>query len=162
MEFGRAHIDLFGAIAGLGKPLVAAVNGHAHAGGFALVLACDMVFATRDATFGLPELAHGLFPFLALAIVRDALPKAVLFEIAYEARLMSAEEARDRNVVNAVLQTADVLSRAIETVERATRGDPDVLALGRDLYYSSRGVAPTEALGMARFALGAALAARDR
>ncbi|MEE7493395.1 enoyl-CoA hydratase/isomerase family protein [Methylobacterium oryzae] len=161
MEFGRAHIDLFGAMAGLGKPLIAALNGHAHAGGFALALACDMVFATRDATLGLPELAHGLFPFLALAVVRDALPKAVLFEIAYEARLMNAEEAHARSLVNAVLPATEVLPRAVETVERATSGHPDVLALGRDLYYATRGVAPAEALTMARFALGAALAASD-
>ncbi|MCJ2097627.1 enoyl-CoA hydratase/isomerase family protein [Methylobacterium sp. E-046] len=161
MGFGRAHIDLFGAMAGLGKPLIAALNGHAHAGGFALALACDMVFATHDATLGLPEVAHGLFPFLALAVVRDALPKAVLFEIAYEARLMSAEDARARSLVNAVLPATELLPRAVETVERATAGHPDVLALGRDLYYATRGVPPAEALAMARFALGAALAACD-
>ncbi|MGH1590153.1 enoyl-CoA hydratase/isomerase family protein [Methylobacterium phyllosphaerae] len=75
MGFGRAHIDLFGAMAGLGKPLIAALNGHAHAGGFALALACDMVFATHDATLGLPEVAHGLFPSWRLPSCATPCPK---------------------------------------------------------------------------------------
>ena len=52
---------------------------------FAVMVACDLAFAEEGATFGLPEIAHGLFPLLALAVVRDALPKKVLFDIVYNA-----------------------------------------------------------------------------
>src|SRR5437868_264283 len=72
----------------LGKPLVAAVNGPAHAGGLGVMVACDLAVAADDATLGLPEAAAGLFPFIALATVRDALPKKVLFDLIYRARLM--------------------------------------------------------------------------
>src|SRR5258706_2227451 len=89
MEFGRGHINVFNAMARLGKPLVAAVNGNAHAGGFSLVVACDLAFMADDATLGLPEAAHGLFPFLAMALAREAIPKKLLFEIVYNARLIS-------------------------------------------------------------------------
>ncbi len=88
LEFARAFIDLAQAMARLGKPVIAAVNGDAHAGGFSLVVACDMAIVAKDATLGLPEAAKGLFPFLALAIVKDALPKKVLFDVVYGARLM--------------------------------------------------------------------------
>jgi hypothetical protein len=54
-----------------------------------------------------------------------------------------------------------MLARAIEAVEQATRGNPDILMFGRDLVYSGRGLGPTEALDQSRFALVAALAARD-
>ena len=81
-------------MARLGKPLIAAVNGDAHAGGFSVVIGCDLAVAADDATLGLPEAANGLFPFIALAIVKDALPKKVLFDLIYNARLMSADEAR--------------------------------------------------------------------
>ena len=161
MEFGRAHIDLIDAMARLGKPLVAAVNGDAHAGGFALTVACDMAFVAEDATMGLPEVAHGLFPFLALSIVRDTLPKKLLFDIVYGARLLDAQEACAHNLANAALPRNGVLSRAVETVEQAARANPDILALGRDLYHVARSTSPAEALDMARFALGAALGARD-
>jgi len=161
MEFGRAHIDLIDAMARLGKPLVAALNGNAHAGGFSLVVACDLAFAEEGATLGLPEVAHGLFPLLALAIVRDALPKKVLFDIVYNARLLSAEEARALHLVNDVVPRGSALRRSIEAVEAASRGNPDILAIGRDLYYAMRGLSPAEALDKARFALGSALGARD-
>lgn len=160
MEFGRAHIDVVNAMARLGKPLVAAINGNAHAGGFSLTVVCDMAFVAEGATLGLPEAAHGLFPFLALAIVRDALPKKVLFEIIYNARLMDAKEACALHLANGVLPRDGVLAYAVEAVDRATRGNPDILMLGRDLYYAMRGLGPTEAIDKARFALGAALSAR--
>lgn len=161
MEFGRAHIDLVDAMARLGKPLVAAVNGNAHAGGFSLVIACDLAVANKDATLGLPEAAHGLFPFLALAIVRDALPKKILFEIAYSARLLSAKEALDLHIVNSLVNRTDVVAEAVRMVERASTANPTVLGLGRDLYYAMQGESPAQALDKARFALGAALSARQ-
>jgi enoyl-CoA hydratase/carnithine racemase len=160
MEFGRAHIDLVNEMARLGKPLVAAVNGNAHAGGFSLVVACDLAIVAEDATMGLPEAAHGLFPFLALAIVRDALPKKLLFEIVYHARLMGAQEACALHLANRAVARVSVLREAIAAVEQAACGNPDVLALGRDLYYAMRGMSPAEALDQSRFALAAALGAR--
>jgi enoyl-CoA hydratase/carnithine racemase len=160
MEFGRAHIDLFNSMARLRKPLVAAVNGDAHAGGFSLVVACDLAFVSENATLGLPEVSHGLFPFLALAVVADALPKKLLFEIVYDSRLMTAKEACSLHVANAAVPGEQVVARAIEAVERASRGNPDILMLGRDLYYSTRGRKPAEALDQSRFALASALAAR--
>jgi enoyl-CoA hydratase/carnithine racemase len=160
MEFGRAHIDLFNAMARLGKPLVAAVNGNAHAGGFSVMIACDLAIVAEGATLGLPEAAHGLFPFLALAVVADHLPKKLFFEIVYDARLMTANEACSLHIANAALPREKVAARAVEVVERATRGNPDILMLGRDLYYSTRGMTPAESLDQSRFALAAALAAR--
>lgn len=161
MEFGRGHINVFNAMARLGKPLVAAVNGNAHAGGFSLVVACDLAFMAEDATLGLPEAAHGLFPFLALALAREAIPKKLLFEIIYDARLISSAEALALHLVNAVVRREDVLQAAIGAVERAAQGNPDVLMLGRDLFYGMRGLSPEQALDQARFALGSALSAAD-
>lgn len=162
MEFARAFIDMNNAMSRLGKPLVAAVNGDAHAGGFSIVVACDLAIAAQDATLGLPEAAKGLFPFLALAVVKDALPKKVLFDIVYNARLMAAEEARGLHIVNAVVPRAAVLDRAIEVAEHASRHDADILMLGRDLYYGMRGLGPAEALDESRFALGVALSAQEK
>ena len=160
-EFARAFIDMAQAMARLGKPLIAAVNGNAHAGGFSVVVACDLAIMAEDATLGLPEAAKGLFPFLALAIVRDALPKKVLFDIVYSARLMDAVEARGLHLVNEVVPRGAVLERAIAIAEQAGAHNPDILRLGRDLYYNMRDLSPAQALEESRFALAAALAAED-
>ena len=138
-----------------------AVNGNAHAGGFSLMVACDMAVAADDATFGLPEAAKGLFPFLALAIVKDALPKKVLFEIVYRARLMDAAEAQALHLINEAVARGALLDRAVAIAEQASRYDANIIRLGRDLYHNMRGLSPAQALEESGFALVAALAAAD-
>jgi len=161
-DYAQALIEMDSAMARLGKPLIAAVNGDAHAGGFATALACDLAIVADDATLGLPEAANGLFPFIALAIVKDALPKAVLFDLIYRARLMPAAEACAMRIVSETVPRATVLDRAIEVAEQAAAHSPELVALGRGLYYRLRGVPPEEALEVARQALLVALAAIDR
>jgi len=159
LEFARAHNDLAQAMARLGKPLVAAVNGNAHAGGFSLVTLCDLAVSRDDATFGLPEAAHGLFPLLALTIVKDSLPQKVFFELVYRARLLTAGEALELRLINEVAPAADVLGRALELAGSTRNADPDIIGIGRELYYATRCVTPHEANEQARFALLAALKA---
>jgi enoyl-CoA hydratase/carnithine racemase len=159
--YADALLDMDDAMARLGKPLIAAVNGNAHAGGFGLMVACDLAVAADDATFGLPEAAAGLFPFIALATVRDALPKKVLFDVVYRARLMQPAEALALHVINEAQPDAAVLPRAIALAEQASSYDARIVALGRDLYYGSRNLRPAAALGEARAALLAALDAAD-
>ena len=160
--YADALLAMDEAMATLGKPLVAAVNGPAHAGGFGAMVACDLAVAAKDATFGLPEAAAGLFPFIALATVRDALPKKLLFDLIYRARLMNADEALLLHVINEALPRPEVLPRAIALAEQASAYDPEIVALGRNLYYETRAARPPEALEDARRALLAALAAADR
>jgi len=156
-DYAQALIEMDSAMAALGKPLIAAVNGDAHAGGFATALACDLAIVADDATLGLPEAANGLFPFIALAIVKDALPKAVLFDLIYRARLMRAAEACGMRLVSEVVPRAAVLARALEIAEQAAAHRPEIVALGRELYYRIRGAPPAKALEDARQALLAAL-----
>jgi len=156
-EYADALLAMDAAMARLGKPLVAAVNGDAHAGGFGVVIGCDLAVAADDATLGLPEAANGLFPFIALAIVKDALPKKVLFDLIYNARLVSAEEARSLHVINEAVPRPAVLDRAVELAQRAAARRPEIVALGRDLYYRLRGIDPADAAADARAALLAAL-----
>jgi enoyl-CoA hydratase/carnithine racemase len=155
--YARALLRMDRAMATLGKPLVAAVNGDAHAGGFSVVVACDLAVAAVHATFGLPEAARGLFPFIALAIVKDALPKKVLFDLVYSARLMPAAEALSLHVVNEVAPRETVLERAVERARQAGGHRAGVVALGRDLYYAMRGETAEESLEQAERALLAAL-----
>lgn len=160
--YADALLDMDDAMARLGKPLVAAVNGNAHAGGFGLMVACDLAVAAEDATLGLPEAAAGLFPFIALATVRNALPKKVLFDLIYRARLMRTAEALSLHLINEALPHTQVVARALALAEQASAYDREIVALGRGLYYETRQARPAEALAAARRALLAALSAADR
>ncbi|MEK6349633.1 MAG: enoyl-CoA hydratase/isomerase family protein, partial [Burkholderia sp.] len=161
LGFARAFSDMERAMTRVGKPLVCANNGNTHAGGFSLLTACDLAVTHADASFGLPEIAHGLFPFLALAIVKDSLPKKLLWDMVYRARLLNAEEAQRFHLVNEIVPKDAVRERAIELAGCTAQWNRDIVSLGRDLYYNTRCSNPIEAVEQSRFALIAALKAMD-
>ena len=119
-EFGgdRAHkeqivelsIGLFRALGSFPKPIVAAINGPAVAGGFALALLCDIRLAAEDARMGFLENRRGIPPSYAAA--RAALPAAIATELCLTGRLLDAEEARRLDVVAEVLPAATRMDRA--------------------------------------------------
>ncbi|HEX4777080.1 MAG TPA: crotonase/enoyl-CoA hydratase family protein [Acidimicrobiia bacterium] len=101
------------------KPIIAAVNGPAVAGGFEIVLACDLVVAAEEAVFGIPEVKRGLFA-AAGGLIR--LPKRVALPLAMELALtgetIDAQRAYTVGLVNRVVPRARVVDDAIELAER--------------------------------------------
>jgi enoyl-CoA hydratase/carnithine racemase len=121
-EFGgdRAHkqrivelsVGLFRALGSFPKPVIAAINGPAVAGGFALALLCDVRLASSDAQMGFLENRAGIPPSYAAA--RAALPAAIAAELCLSGRLLKANEALSLGVVGAVHPPADLPARAAE------------------------------------------------
>ena len=105
----------FQAVGDCKRPVVAAINGPALAGGFALALLCDLRVASARATFGYPELPRGIPPSYAAA--RAVLPATVAQELCLTGRIVSAPEAQRMGIVREVT-SGDVLPRAIELAER--------------------------------------------
>ncbi|HVH65604.1 MAG TPA: enoyl-CoA hydratase-related protein, partial [Candidatus Acidoferrum sp.] len=99
LERGRIA-DLLLEMTQLGKPTIARVNGHALAGGFGLVAACDLAIATEDAEFGLPEVNVGLFPMVIMAIVFRNLPRKAAMELMLTGRRIDAAEAARLGLIN--------------------------------------------------------------
>jgi enoyl-CoA hydratase len=97
------------------KPLVAALNGHAIAGGCVLACAADRrIAAAGDARLGVPELVVGVpFPVGALELVRDAWPVARLRDAVYGGRSFTLAECAELGVVDAVVEPAALLERAL-------------------------------------------------
>ena len=62
-------------------PIVARVNGHALAGGFGLMLACDLVVAAEGAEIGTPEINLGLWPFMITTVIQRDLPRKIALEL---------------------------------------------------------------------------------
>jgi enoyl-CoA hydratase len=102
----------FGAVGRFPKPLLAAVNGPAVAGGFALALLCDLRAASESATFGFAELPLGIPP--AYAAARAVLGAALARELCLTGRMVAAEEALGRGIVSAVHADRDLVGRALE------------------------------------------------
>ena len=97
------------------KPIVAAVNGPAVAGGFAVALTCDLRLAADSARFGFPELPAGIPP--AYAAARAALDPLLARELCLTGRVIDAEEALRRNVVTSVHPQSELLDRALELAQ---------------------------------------------
>jgi 3-hydroxypropionyl-coenzyme A dehydratase len=105
----------FEAIGECRRPIVAAVNGPAIAGGFALSLLCDLRIASTDAVFGYPELPRGIPPSYAAA--RAVLPATVAQDLCLTGRLVKAEEAQKLSIVREVVR-GDLMGRAMELANR--------------------------------------------
>src|SRR5215213_2785596 len=101
----------FEAVGDCSRPVIAAVNGPALAGGFALALLCDIRVAGRKATFGYPELPRGIPPSYAAA--RAVLPATVAQELCLTGRVVDAREAQNLSIVREVTGE-DIVSRAME------------------------------------------------
>lgn len=105
----------FEAVSNCNRPVVAAVNGPALAGGFALALLCDLRVAGAAATFGYPELPGGIPPSYAAA--RAVLPATVAQELCLTGRIVRAPEAHKLGIVREVVR-GDVVPRAMELAAR--------------------------------------------
>jgi enoyl-CoA hydratase len=100
------------------KPLVAAVDGAALAGGLEICLACDMIIASPAASFGLPEVKRSLVAGAGgLVRLPAALPRNVAMEMALTGEPISGERAHELGLVNHLTEPDAVLDRAIELAE---------------------------------------------
>ncbi|KAG9309071.1 ClpP/crotonase-like domain-containing protein [Chiua virens] len=116
------------------KPIIAAVNGSAYGGGVELILNCDIVIASDDAVFALPEVKRGV---LAAQGVIPRLAKIAGHQLASEMLFLgnpvSAVQARDRfRFVNAVVDKSNVLSTALEVARQITSNSPDSVQSSKD------------------------------
>lgn len=98
------------------KPVIAAVNGHAIAGGCILACACDYkVMAEGSGRVGVPELRVGVpFPAVPLEIIRMVVPGRYLQEVILLGRTYEPEEARERGLVDEIVSQDELEERALE------------------------------------------------
>jgi enoyl-CoA hydratase len=102
----------FDAVGSCPRPVVAAVNGPALAGGFALALLCDVRVAGAKATFGYPELPRGIPPSYAAA--RATIGPAAARELCLTGRVVDAEEALRLGIVSEVCADEELPERGLE------------------------------------------------
>ena len=109
----------------LGKPLVTAINGHARAGGFDLMLASEIRYAVPEATFALEEVALGLYPTGNATV---ALPRQIGWVHAHDllltARPVDAEHARSIGLINELVPQVSLMTKALATADAIARNAP--------------------------------------
>jgi enoyl-CoA hydratase len=107
------------------KPIIAAVNGSALAGGLEIMLSCDLVVAAEHAVFGIPEAKRGLIAGAGgLIRLPKRLPIAVAYELAMTGDPIDAARAHALGLVNLVVPAASVLDEAVALAERIAANAP--------------------------------------
>lgn len=116
------------------KPIIAAVEGYALAGGFELAISCDLIVAAEDAKFGIPEVKRGLAA-AAGGLVR--LPKQIAPRIAMEMALtgefISAERAYELGLINRVVAPGTALEQATALAEAIAANGPLAVAASKQV-----------------------------
>jgi enoyl-CoA hydratase len=120
------------------KPLIAAVEGYALAGGFEIVLACDLVVAAADATFGLPEVKRGLTAAAGgLFRLQTRIPYHLAMELVLTGRRWPAAEAADVHLVNRLAEPGAALETALELAREVAGNAPLALQASKQVMIRS-------------------------
>ncbi len=120
------------------KPLIAAVEGFAVAGGCEIALACDLIVAARGARFGIPEVKRSLVAAGgALLRLPRRLPYGLAMELALTGDPIDAERANELGLVNAVADEGGALDAALELADRIAANGPLALAATKRILASS-------------------------
>jgi enoyl-CoA hydratase len=120
------------------KPLIAAVEGYALAGGFELVLSCDLVVASEDAKFGLPEVRRGLVAGAGgLIRLPQRIPYHLAMEIALTGGHFPAARLQEAGLVNAIVAPGQALAGARELAAQIAQNAPLALAASKRVIVES-------------------------
>jgi enoyl-CoA hydratase/carnithine racemase len=116
------------------KPMIAAVNGPALAGGFEIVLSCDLVVAAETSRFGIPEVQRGLVAAAGgLLRLPKRVPLAIALELAITGDPIDARRAFELGLVNRVVPADRVVDEAIVLAERIGENSPIAVRASRQL-----------------------------
>jgi enoyl-CoA hydratase len=144
------------------KPLIAAVEGHAVAGGFELALSCDLIVAAENARFGLPEVKRGLVAVGgALFRLPRRIPYHVAMELALTGKFISAEQAERLGLVSRVAPPGDALSCALSLAEDIAANAPLAVAATKRIVATACDWTEQEAWPAHRELARAALTSKD-
>ena len=125
-------LQVFRAIAELGKPTICKANGHVVAGGLGIALACDLVVSSDEAKFSTPEINIGLFPFMIMAIIYRNVPRKKANEMLLLGERLTADEALEYGLINRVVPHGELDAFVYDWAGRLAAKAPVVMRLGHD------------------------------
>ncbi len=115
------------------KPIIAAANGTAVAGGFELMMACDLVVASDHAMFGIAEVKRGLVAAGGGTRLPRRIPLAVALEMGLTGDLIDARRAFELGLINRVVAKERVMEEALALAGRIAQNGPLALAATKQL-----------------------------
>jgi len=131
------------------KPIIAAVNGVALAGGCEIVLSCDLVVAAEHAAFGIPEVKRGLVAAGGgLLRLHRRIPYSIALELALTGDTISAQRAAELGFVNRVVPADQLVAEALALAEKICANAPLSVRTSKEIMQRSVGLSEEEAWEM--------------
>jgi enoyl-CoA hydratase len=121
------------------KPLIAAVEGYALAGGLELMIACDLLVANAGAKFGIPEVKRGLVAAAGgVMMLPDQIPERIAMELALTGDFIDAARAYELGLINRVVE-GSALEGALELAKKIVANGPLAVRVSKAIVRESRG-----------------------
>jgi enoyl-CoA hydratase len=161
-HFGSERfVGLFKLIGALAKPTICAVRGHVLAGALGIALACDLIVASEEATFGTPEINVGTFPFMIMALIYRNVPRKKANELLLLGERWSAQEALAAGIVNRVVPDADLDALVGDWAGKLAGRSPVIMRLGKEAMRRQLDMPLDDALDYLRAQLTLAMSTED-
>lgn len=126
---------------GAQKPLIAAIEGFALAGGLEVALTCDLIVGAENAKFGIPEVGVGLFAAGgALLRLPQRVPYGVAMELALTADPITAEEALAHRLIDRIAPKGGAVDAAMELADRIARNAPLAVKASKQVLKGQKGL----------------------
>jgi enoyl-CoA hydratase len=134
LNFSKLGHRTLNMIQDLDRPVIAAVNGFALGGGTEIALACDFIYASENAKFGLPEVTLGIFPgFGGTQRLSRLIGKGKAKELVMTGKMISAQEAYEMGIVNRVFPQASLMEETKKVASLIAGNGPVTVRLAKML-----------------------------
>lgn len=155
------EIVLGDVFSGLHKPCIAKVHAPVYAGGFLIICGCTHVIAADTATFSLPEVKRGIFPFQVMKSMLEIMPPRTVLDFCMRARSVNAAEAEKIGLITKAVPAEKLTDEVNALVEEIFQYSPSGIRLGLEAYDNLKNVPPAEAHNYLKQMLGEALQTED-
>jgi methylglutaconyl-CoA hydratase len=132
----RSTADLFLMMRNHPRPVIAAVQGRALAGGCGIASACDIILASQSAQFGYPEVNIGFVPAMVMAILRHSVSEKAAFELVVTGETVSAARAQELGLVHRVFGDEQFAAEVESYVAKLTTKSGSAVMLSKRLLYN--------------------------
>jgi enoyl-CoA hydratase/carnithine racemase len=146
MKVFSKYADLLKRITGFPKPTLARVRGHCLAGGMGFMLACDIVVAGDDSTFGTPEVNVGLWPMMIGALIFRNVPRKKAMEMILLGERISAADALSMGLITRVVPKEKLDEEVRKVLDVLVSKSPIGMKIGKEAFYATRDMPFEESL----------------
>ncbi len=136
-EDSRRIAKMFRKIWSYSRPMIAAVNGHALAGGCGIATLCDFTLSVPDAKFGYTEVRIGFLPAIVSVFLSRQIGEKRCRDLLLTGRLVEASEAKELGLVNEIVPPENLMARAQELADALLAASPSSITRAKHLLVSA-------------------------